>query len=291
MLSSPRSSRTRSGFTLIELLVVIAIIAILAAILFPVFAQARAKARQAACISNTKQCGLACLQYVQDYDECYPPAEAYDPQLGAWTTGYYKPVPNAYLPNYQGFSQTFATDIQPYTKNYGVLSCSQAAVIQNIYPWITPTYRISYSYNGLLQDFPIGGIVEPAQLPLITESWGNSYFVNADLGDPVLNCETSSDKTCSYHNACTGFATSSSPNGQTSLVWEEAGNEAVHDGGQIWAYTDGHSKFKHLSTTMTTAYTNYNQEPWAIYNTAGQYQSYWYDGCQAYYFRPDFAFP
>ncbi len=62
----------RVGFTLIELLVVIAIIAILAAILFPVFAQAREKARQITCISNEKQIGLAILQYVQDYDEVMP---------------------------------------------------------------------------------------------------------------------------------------------------------------------------------------------------------------------------
>ncbi len=66
------SSRRRNAFTLIELLVVIAIIAILAAILFPVFAQAREKARQAACMSNCKQIGLASNMYVQDYDEAYP---------------------------------------------------------------------------------------------------------------------------------------------------------------------------------------------------------------------------
>src|SRR5262249_31959982 len=66
------SSRNRSGFTLIELLVVIAIIAILAAILFPVFAQARSKARRAACLSNQKQIGTAVMLYAQDYDEVLP---------------------------------------------------------------------------------------------------------------------------------------------------------------------------------------------------------------------------
>ncbi|MEO7718859.1 MAG: DUF1559 domain-containing protein [Capsulimonas sp.] len=66
--------KRRAGFTLIELLVVIAIIAILAAILFPVFAKAREKARQISCTSNLKQIGLAIFQYTQDYDETYPQA-------------------------------------------------------------------------------------------------------------------------------------------------------------------------------------------------------------------------
>jgi prepilin-type N-terminal cleavage/methylation domain-containing protein len=74
-------SRNNQGFTLIELLVVIAIIAILAAILFPVFAQAREKARQISCLSNTKQIGLAVLMYAQDYDETYPIAWGL---VGAW---------------------------------------------------------------------------------------------------------------------------------------------------------------------------------------------------------------
>src|SRR5215213_692210 len=66
-----------SGFTLIELLVVIAIIAILAAILFPVFAQARDKARQTTCTSNLRQIGNVLLMYTMDYDGWYPPAQPY----------------------------------------------------------------------------------------------------------------------------------------------------------------------------------------------------------------------
>ena len=77
-MSSILNKGRRSGFTLIELLVVIAIIAILAAILFPVFAKARAKARQASGASNQKQVALGFLQYIQDYDEKLPPVVSYD---------------------------------------------------------------------------------------------------------------------------------------------------------------------------------------------------------------------
>jgi prepilin-type N-terminal cleavage/methylation domain-containing protein/prepilin-type processing-associated H-X9-DG protein len=74
--------RPKQGFTLIELLVVIAIIAILAALLFPVFAQARAKARQTACFSNLRQLGAAIMQYAQDYDERLPMASYPGPNPG-----------------------------------------------------------------------------------------------------------------------------------------------------------------------------------------------------------------
>lgn len=91
--------RTRDGFTLIELLVVIAIIAILAAILFPVFAQAREKARQITCVSNGKQIGTAIMMYIQDYDEFYPRSQWYD----------------SYSP--RGKQHLWAGDILPYIKN------------------------------------------------------------------------------------------------------------------------------------------------------------------------------
>lgn len=88
-----RKGDSRQGFTLIELLVVIAIIAILAAILFPVFAKAREKARQTSCLSNIKQIALATLQYAQDYDEVLPPCWAWTPtdfvsNGGNWFAGF-----------------------------------------------------------------------------------------------------------------------------------------------------------------------------------------------------------
>lgn len=89
-----------SAFTLIELLVVIAIIAILAAILFPVFAQAREKARQAACLNNTKQMALAIDMYAQDYDETLPVVGVSASGRGTWMT-----------------------QIYPYVRNFNVFTC------------------------------------------------------------------------------------------------------------------------------------------------------------------------
>lgn len=100
-----RASQSRSGFTLIELLVVIAIIAILAAILFPVFAQAREKARQTSCLSNEKQLGTALLMYTQDYEETFP------------TTCV------TYWPSVNPHSYYWAYEIAPYIKNLPVLWC------------------------------------------------------------------------------------------------------------------------------------------------------------------------
>ncbi len=128
----------RKGFTLIELLVVIAIIAILAAILFPVFAQAREKARQISCLSNEKQLGLAVMQYVQDSDETYPIAFSY------WTNT----------------APTWPVGIQPYVKSLAVFQCPDDSLpaVTNANSWEgTP---ISYAANSVsVYDIPSGGFV------------------------------------------------------------------------------------------------------------------------------------
>jgi prepilin-type N-terminal cleavage/methylation domain-containing protein/prepilin-type processing-associated H-X9-DG protein len=100
-----------NGFTLIELLVVIAIIAILAAILFPVFAQAREKARQTSCLSNQKQIGLGVMMYVQDYDETYPQAYYYKNNTATTNGG----AAGGYV--------TWTVMTQPYIKNEKLFVC------------------------------------------------------------------------------------------------------------------------------------------------------------------------
>ena len=107
--------RRRSGFTLIELLVVIAIIAILAAILFPVFAQAREKARQASCLSNMKQIGLSMTMYVQDYDETFPCNPWNGQPVGTADNDYGKPE---YVTRFCWYWQLY-----PYTKSRKIWVC------------------------------------------------------------------------------------------------------------------------------------------------------------------------
>ena len=101
------SNRSKQGFTLIELLVVIAIIAILAAILFPVFAQAREKARQASCMSNTKQLATAVMMYTQDYDETYA-MNLYFVPPNIWFSFYEAHIP--YMKNVEIFQCTSKKD-------------------------------------------------------------------------------------------------------------------------------------------------------------------------------------
>ncbi len=133
--------RSQGGFTLIELLVVIAIIAILAAILFPVFAQAREKARQTSCLSNLKQIGTAALMYTQDYDELTP--RNWCGSLGFEATTAPGDIPNRYK---------WMDALQPYVKNTQIFTCSSAANLSYVprtalVPGQTTRKYGAYAYN------------------------------------------------------------------------------------------------------------------------------------------------
>jgi len=151
-----KARQKQTGFTLIELLVVIAIIAILAAILFPVFAKVREKARQTQCMSNLKQVGLAVLQYNEDYDECYPLEQALEKNF---------PGDND-APNGPGSGADEALD--PYVKNGaggidhngsmvgGIWACSSFPVVQSTNYHFREDLFIPYWY--LTKTRPVGNL-------------------------------------------------------------------------------------------------------------------------------------
>ena len=184
-----RNSTRRNGFTLIELLVVIAIIAILAAILFPVFARAREKARQASCQSNLKQLALAVMMYAQDYDETMPLAYYMD-----WST---------YWDTKVDWSGNVIGDglLTPYTKNGQIAACPSVKGITADRPYSGYGYNTTFigpnpaplaAWGDGPPPAAMAAIQYPAQTVLFCDSalWStftNEVYLNSLLrapGDP-----------------------------------------------------------------------------------------------------------
>ncbi len=159
----------RKGFTLIELLVVIAIIAILAAILFPVFARAREKARQTSCLSNLKQIGLGMMMYAQDWDETLPRCAMYT-------------APAVVLP--EGGPDYWFQQIMPYLKNTQILSCPSesfngiqsggTSVTDDEYPG-----GVNYTYNLRLHQRSLGDIERPSATLMVVDGTNNYFRLRA----------------------------------------------------------------------------------------------------------------
>lgn len=283
------SRKERRAFTLIELLVVIAIIAILAAILFPVFAQAREKARQTSCTSNLKQMGNAFMMYIQDNDECHPMAFAQ--YNGAWYWNYWHRVPFDWagptaLRQVMG-AEHWSGSLQPYIKNLQVYACPSGIENQNVYgaaaiaAALKPPAHVTYTYNGELHTYPLAGVTTPAGLILAYEGLGKTQVVGGALTAPALICDQP-NKPCMYQ-PCGG-----SGNGSASAWFGMQGGPAtVHTGGQNFVMDDTHAKWRRVGAAISPADTDYNTDPWTGYDSSGYPQYMWTDGCHMWLFRPD----
>ncbi len=258
--------RNPYGFTLIELLVVIAIIAILAAILFPVFAQAREKARQATCLSNLNQIGLSANMYLQDYDETYFPAYSFsgtnsNPLLTALNTTCGGAISGA------ACSATFFISmLNPYVKDYHVYICPD-----------TPN-GWSEGYNGL----PCGGGTGfNANAGCGGDGYGgeDSYGFNALWFSPVQNnvvtpvadasitrpsgtaLLTDSSFFLAGPDVCnqSGFLTNAAPSGGGTVPTSSGGNADCSYAGtqpayysEMWANI-GNANYSYSGATQTVA--------------------------------------
>lgn len=246
-----RQSRSRRAFTLIELLVVIAIIAILAAILFPVFAQARDAARKTTCVSNLKQIGSGLMMYTQDYDEVLCPV-TYADSCRATATG---PTTDAAWDGLLGWPLA----LQPYMKNLGLLACpsdpyrggfskqgsycyeaqmlaanvpgaysgisSSGPAMQRVLPlsysanyWLSNTSGTTYtpSPSGVPGSVSLAAVNKPSQV----------FFVSEAGTDPA--------KGYAAYYIIPGYG---QPGDQR---WQ---NGKRHAEGRVWVFLDGHAKW------------------------------------------------
>jgi len=296
-LSAPhRIAPKVKAFTLIELLVVIAIIAILAAILFPVFAQAKAAAKKTSDLSNIKQTGLATLMYDNDNDDLNPAQCGM--LYGNWGYGYPDLVPanwNSPWPGIATFSQSGPLNvIQPYAKSYQVMQIPGAPTFT--LPWLSapatgvqPT-AATYAYNGLLSSYPSTAVAAPAQLPLYTELNGFANTIGLSMVNPQLICQDPTQP-CTYAPDTGGVCAPG--NGGMGEVWQNYADAGYwcNGKGTNWVLNDGHAKWRIIGATLLPSWsTDWTVDPMAGYNAQGQSYNYWWDGCFAFLFRPDYEF-
>ena len=233
------------GFTLIELLVVIAIIAILAAILFPVFAQAREKARQTVCVSNLKQTSTATMMYVQDYDERMPQAVP-NGRISSFTTPWDRVPPSSALS--ASLLQAFWTNaIQSYVKNWGTYDCPSPTADNGGFPATLndAKYPIAETYNGYLHAWPLAGSPAPANVMMFSigygkkkkKGYGDIFPLPGTAGACGVGTAGGDWQFARSGAACTTACAYTGTYGAgTPSPW-------IHGQGENQSYMDGHAKW------------------------------------------------
>lgn len=220
------------AFTLIELLVVIAIIAILAAILFPIFAKAREKARQTACLSNEKQIGLALMQYVNDYDSTMPDGNVLG---GTPSTG---DTSNPRQAGGYAIGRGYAGQIYPYVKSAGLFKCPSDSYDG---PGTANNVPISYAFNRNAAGIADSALTKPAMTVALCEVSG-AYGNVTQTGDWDLN-SPSGDGGNDSGSYLTGGRYTTGLLGVPTRTRTQSQNPPRHNDGSNFLMADGHAKW------------------------------------------------
>lgn len=243
-----QNHKPRQAFTLIELLVVIAIIAILAAILFPVFARARENARRTSCLSNMKQMGLAAMQYTQDYDETYPYTIT---PASAWSQ---MPDGLSWLGNNPPAHLVWPQVLYPYHKSTQVFYCPSSRQLVGGYHisrgWSpTPGMRQYGANAGLL---PSGLGTPPAPVKIAAVASSASTYMFMDYGVYIVmpsNVVTS----VGSNQYLPGMGEAGGSCATTTADYTDDCTKGRHFGGVNMAFADGHAKWLKSSVVVAEA--------------------------------------
>lgn len=285
---------SKKAFTLIELLVVIAIIAILAAILFPVFAQAKEAAKQTQTLSNFKQTATSFVIYTADNDDTFPNAyvaqrdgllRTYDTALGLglYASDWY-PYPGVTEANPNGFQYdvAWANSTYPYRKTSGLTEIVGGTLATVGWSTTTTGYQnIGATMNGLLHTYSATAIDNPSGTPLIWAGLGKRNVQGLAHVNPVLNCGLPTAASgnrpgmnCRFNPSSLPSAFATGTRGAVQITFTDASGNAstayLHGPKTIVARTDSSAKVYKIGKGDATAGNNnpFN-DPWSRYMSDG----------------------
>jgi len=299
-------NRNRSAFTLIELLVVIAIIAILAAILFPVFAQAREKARQTMCLSNMKQIGLAVVQYVQDYDETMPESafssDITQPYYNNWGSATsWDVVVEPYIKDGQAGQGNLAGQFPLVGKGGVIWHCPDDSQDRyNADSYINTASNPSLTYTAAASDITWKGI--NGEGVFVKSDYGaspsggapyNRTHTLADIPAPAnslmivehpkiqgaTNWPQNIETLGPWDQQCFDDGNSGNDGSPAQCQWWTSAvpdaqlpkNKPLHSGGWNYVFADGHAKWQRPEATINTGTKKWAGSIYDMWNTNGEW--------------------